>query len=344
MRRPRRSALSALLLAGLLSLAAAASAADSTEVARARELIDGGRPEAAVPLLDRELSRHPKDAEALLLRSTAHFMLGDSTTGRRDLEHALQVDPTLRQGWLNLAGLAVAEERYDDALAAFARAEKLAPEAPENDLNIGTVLLLSGQLEPASQRFSRYLATGGASAEGYYLVAKNYALAGYEALAVEHLRRAIERDERARLRAKGDPNFTALDDNPRYRELVSTDAYTPPPGAHTAARLYPSFPYQGGRGPLLRAVLDALQLGDRPFDPRVEVTPDWALVWSDARIKLSDGPDGAGRVDLSAPAARFTPGEWERASDQLLHAVAGRLATNAGRPTPPPKVVPPDTP
>ena len=69
-------------------------------------------------------------------------MLGDMEPGRRDLDRALELDPELRQGWLNRAALAVAEERYADAVAAFRRAEALDPAAPENDLNVGTAQLL----------------------------------------------------------------------------------------------------------------------------------------------------------------------------------------------------------
>lgn len=319
--RWRAAAVTLLVLTTLAALAAAgpAAAQDGDPLARARELVDSGAAREALDHLDPLLRRRPKSAEAWLLRSTARFMLGDVDGGRDDLDRALRLDPELRQGWLNRAGLAVSEERYDDALAAFRRAEGLDPRAPENDLNIGTVLLLQGELEPASERFARYLASAGATAEGYYLVASNYALAGYEALAVQHLQRAVERTERMRLRARTDPNFSSLGDNPRFLRLLSTDPYEPPPGAHTAARTY-GVRYDGGRGPLLPAVLDALQLGRHPFDPRVEVTESWALIWGELRIKVEDAPQG-GAVSLSAPAQSFTPQEWEERADDLLDAI-----------------------
>ena len=291
--------------------------APASAVAQARELLDAQRPDEALALLDRALAARPDDAEALLLRSTARFMLGDLEAGRRDLDRALVLDPTLRQGWLNRAAVAVAEERYDDALAAFLHAEELDPRAPENDLNVGTVQLLQGQLEPASRRFQRYLAGAGDTAEGYYLVAGNYALAGYAALAVEHLRAAVERDERSRRRARTDPNFASLETNPRFQRLLATDAYEPPAGSFAADRTLEAG-YDGGRGPLLPAVLDALQLGDRPFDPQVEVTEVWALIWGEVRIKVSDTLGGRGRVQLSAPPGAFTPAGWRQATDSLL--------------------------
>lgn len=320
--------LAALLLAPLSSAPPAAAQADV--VPRAQELVDTEQPGEALKLLNRHLKRNPEDAAALLVRSTARFMTGEVEAGRKDLERSLDLDPSQRQGWLNLAALAVSEESYGDALAAFRRAEELDPSAPENDLNIGAVLLLQGQLEPASDRFGRYLSAAGSSAEGYYLVASNYALAGYEALAAQHLRRAIELDERSRLRARTDPNFAALADAPRFRELLATDLYEPPAGAHRAARSY-GVAFDGGRGPLLPAVLDTLQLTGRSFDPRVEVTERWALIWSDLRIKLSDRADGHGLVELSAPAERFTPAEWQDTSEELLRRVARQAALRTPR-------------
>jgi tetratricopeptide (TPR) repeat protein len=319
-RRTRGSLLAAALLLVPFAAPALAASAPTTAVAEARELIDAQRPAEALAAVNRALAADPDDAEALLVRSTARFMLGEVEAGREDLDRALVLDPELRQGWLNRAGLAVAEERYADALAAFRRAEELDPRAPENDLNLGAVLLLQGELEPASQRFERYLAGAGDSADGWYLVASNYALAGYAALAVEHLRGAVERDERSRRRARSDPNFTGLSDNPRFLRLLAADSHQPPPGSFTADRTFDAA-YEGGRGLLLPAVLDVLQLGDRPFDPQVEVAESWALIWGEVRIKVSDTLGGKGRVQLSAPPGSFTPDGWRQTADDLLQRI-----------------------
>jgi tetratricopeptide (TPR) repeat protein len=326
-----KNRLPTLAVAALLATFSTTSLdAQTSPVHQAQELIDAERPEQALALLDRHLKKNPKDADALLLRSTARFMTGDLAAGRHDLERSLELDPAQRQGWLNLAALAVTEERYDDALEAFGRAERLDPRAPENDLNIGTVELLAGDLQGAAQRFGRYLGEQGNTGDGFYLVASNYAMAGYEALAVEHLRQAIERNERARLRARTDPNFSALETNPRFAQLLASDLYRPPIGAHGEQRSFGAT-YDGGRGPLLPAVLDALQLGDRPFDPRVEVADRWALIWGDLRIKLSDA-EGRGVVELSAPAESFTPAEWTATSDALLRRIAQRAAVRSVKP------------
>ncbi len=293
-------------------------------LAQAQELVDANNPKQALPLLDDLLRREPGNARALLLRSTAHFLSDDLAGGKRDLDRALELDPTLRQGWLNRAAFEVAGKRYDAGLAAFSQAEKLDPRAPENDLNIGAVLLLQGKLQAANARFESYLKKQPGIADASYLVASNYAAAGYAALAVANLRHAIDLDERSRLRARTDGNFAALSKDPHYLELLATDRYQPPAGSHTASRSYETS-YDSADGTLLSAVVEAMQLAGERFDPRVETTPDWALLQGDMRVKVSRGPDGKGLVQASAPFERMQIKDWQRRSEKLFQGIAVQL-------------------
>jgi len=331
-------------LAGVLLLSLPLAASDE-RLARARRLLDEGRPVAAADALAPVLRQDPNHAEALLLRSTARFLEGRMDEGRADLERALAADPTLRQAWLNRAGLDIAEERYEAALAALERARALDPEASDNHLNLGAVLLLLGRLEEATGHFERYLETAGALqatgglAEAHYLVATNYAGRGYAGPAVAHLRRAVELDESRRLAARTDPNFLAVAEAPDFQRLLETDLH--PPGADDRAlrRSFP-VPYAGGEGQLLSAVLEALRLIGEPFDPRVEVTPGWALVHGELRIKVSDTEAGEGTLEISAPAAAVAAGDWQRRVDRLLESVElallrrGRVERPAPEPPP----------
>ncbi|HUF77780.1 MAG TPA: tetratricopeptide repeat protein, partial [Thermoanaerobaculia bacterium] len=295
--------------AGVLLLALPLAASDE-RLARARRLLDEGRPVAAAEELAPVLRKDPDHAEALLLRSTARFMEGLSEEGRADLERALASDPTLRQAWLNRAGLDIAEERYEAALEALERARGLDLAAPDNHLNLGAVLLLLGRLEEATGHFERYLKAAGAleaagaAAEAHYLVATNYAGQGFAGLAVESLRRAIELDEAYRLAARTDPNFLAIAEAPELRRLLETDLRVPGQESRIVRNRYP-VAYAGGDGPLLSAVLEALRLAGERFDPRIEVTPVWALVHGNLRVKLYDTAPGAagagpGTVEVTA--------------------------------------------
>lgn len=317
----RRRTLVALFLAAALAVPAAAS---EERLARAQALLDEGRPTAAIEALGPVLRRDPDHPRALLLRSTAYFMDGRTEKGRADLDRVLAVAPELRQAWLNRAGLDIAEERYERAIEALERARELDPDALDSHLNLGAVRLLQGSLQEATEHFESYLEAAGGTADAHYLVATNYAGRGYAALAVDNLRRAVELDERFRLEARTDPNFEAIAEAPVLRELLETDLEPPGPDHRVSRHAFPAT-FDRGEGPLLSAVLEGLRMAGEPFDSRIEVTPRWALVHGDLRIKVYDqpGPEETteGVVAVSAPESAFPLDEWERRVDRLLEAV-----------------------
>jgi len=312
------------LLAALAAAPLAAAKQDPAQVlAAAQAKLDAEDPEAALQLLDPLLKREGKLARGYLLRANARLMLGDAR-GKEDLDRAIALEPTLRQAWLDRAAVAVAEKRYAAALADFEQARALDPADADGILNIGVVQLLLGRLDEASRSFQDFLGRRPGDASAHYLVATNYALTGYAGLAVQNLQQAIALDERSRAAARGDANFADLAANPRFQELLRTDAYRPPADARRAERVYPGA-YAGGQGPLLPATMDALQALGESFDARVEVTPEWALLWGAMRIKISDDLKGQGQVTLTAPAAAMGEGEWRQRSARLLDAIFVQL-------------------
>ena len=316
----RRPALALAAFASLLSSVALAQPGAGDSVAAAQAALDRGQTEEALRLVEPVLRRDGKNARALLVRSTARCMEGDLDACRTDLDQALALDPALRQGWLNRSALAIAAKRYDDALAALAEAERLDPQAPDNALNQGAVQLLAGRLEPATAQFRRYLERNSGASDAWYLVATNYAFSGYAALAVQHLERAVALDERQRARARVDANFADLASHAGFQRLLATDAFQPPAGSATAARLY-AVRWQGSSTRLLVAVLNALQLSGTPMDSRVEVADDWALLWADVRIKLVRASETETRLELTAAPGKYPGAAWEQRSQRLFSAV-----------------------
>jgi len=324
--RGRHLAAFLALIAAIVLAAAPARAArqdPAPTLAAAQAKLDAGDADGALKLLDPLVKREPKLAPAFLLRATARLMIGE-TAGKDDLDKAIALDPTLRLAWLDRAAVAVSEKRYDAALADFEKARALAPGDADGILNIGAVQLLLGRLDEASKSFQDYLGQRSGDAAAYYLVAKNYALTGYAGLAVQNLQQAIALDERMRASARGDANFSDLASNPRFQELLRTDTYRMPAGALHAERVYPAS-YGAGKGPLLLATMDALQALGEGFDQRVEVTPEWALLWGRMRIKLSDDAKGQGQVALTAPPTAMSAGEWQQSSARLLDAILIQL-------------------
>lgn len=294
-----------------------------------QQLIDRGEPADALELLDslgknRGKRQKPTPRESML-RGTARIMLGEIKQGADLLEKSLKADPTLREGWLNLGGLEVAEGNYRAALAAFQKAHDLAPGRPDGHLNLGAVLVLLERRVEAKEHFDRYLELRGGSAEAQFLVATNYALAGLEHLALEHLAAAVRLDEKMRLRARQDHRFQALD-SMEYRLLLLTDDYQPPSDHRTHAAAFRSRWNQ--REPeLLYALLDALAEQGMPYRGEVESNPRWALVWADrdVRIKIYNQDNGTGVIRMSAPESNFTADEWQKTCHELLREVHRRL-------------------
>jgi tetratricopeptide (TPR) repeat protein len=312
-----------VLLCNLLAPAPVAGAEPT--LASVEALLDAGRPDEAMGLLEKLPRDAANSALALLHRSTARFMLGQTDLGRRDLDEALRKDPKLRQGWLNRAALDIADGQLDRALEALNRARALEPEAPDNDINIGAVLLMQNRIADAQPHLKRYLEANADSADSWYLVASNYALAGQVDAAVAHLQRAIQLDERARLRSRTDPNFATLGTQPVFQQLLNVDSYRIPAQSHAVYRTFDE-PYRAGEGKLLPAVLDALQLTGEPFDRQIEVTPDWALIWGEMRIKVKNDPREGGRVELTASKLKFPAEVWKARVTRLFNEITVQLA------------------
>lgn len=308
----------------------------ASQLARAEERLAAGDPTGAAAAVAPLLGREPRQPRALYVRGSALCMLGDTVRCRADLEQAVALDAGLRQAWINLGGLAVAEQRYGDAVAAFRRAEALDPAAADNALNLGAALLLGGHLAEATAEFDRHLKAQATSAEAHYLVATNFALAGYAAQAARTLARAIALDEKSRVRARFDPNFTDLAGQAQFRALLESDRWTAPPDFLVARRSFAAA-YQGPQSKLLKAVIDALQLSGRRYEPRLDATAEWAILWTDFRIKIANGADGQGIVEISAPPNLFSPADWQRVSEGFFTTVTARLLVAARGPAPPPR-------
>ncbi len=316
--RHQKFAFLAATLAFVLA-AAPLAAQHEARLAMAERFLDQGRVTQALEVLDGVLKKDQKNARAVFMRSSARIMEGDLAGGFKDLQRALKLDPGMRQGWLNLAGLEIAEGRFEAAYEALLEARKLDPAAHDNDLNLGAVLVMQGELDRAASHFEDYLDVQGTSAEAQFLVAANYALAGTEKAALEHLGRAIEIDEHFRLRAREDERFLRLS-SLDYKVLLNTDVYAIPPEAHQVAAAF-KVPYRQSDGKLLYAVLEALQQLGEVYDPRIEANPRWALIWAEMRIKISNQSGGTGVVSLSSPAGKITPDEWHRRSQALFKTV-----------------------
>ena len=314
----------ALLMAPVLGPVPALAQKGEAELDQAERLLEAGDATAALALIEPLASAKKPSARALLLRSTAAFIQGDRANGRLDLERALEIDPQQRQAWLNLGALELADGSYDGALRAFTRAHDLDPEANDNWLNLGTALLWKGESARAEEMFRAYAARAQDAGEAWILIAKNYAVTGQNENALDAMERAVQANERTRLTMRMDPAFERLRVEDRFHRIIELDTYVYPEGGHLRRIAYDT-PYEISKGHLLGRVVDALRrLGIR-FDARIEVTPNWSLVWGDLRIKVLGTEDGRGLVEMSATRERYSDEDFKLLTDRLARQIQVEL-------------------
>ena len=301
------------------------SAANLTEqLDGAERLLESGDAVAALAIIEPLASGKKPSARALLLRSTAAFMQGDRVQGRSDLERSVELDPGQRQAWLNLGALELSEGAYDEALRAFTKAHDLDPEANDNWLNLGTALLWKGEFVRAEEMFRAYAARAPDAGEAWILIAKNYSVADQADMSLDAMERAVHANERTRLSIRMDPAFERLRALDRFHRIIELDTYVYPEQGHLRRFAYDT-PYEIAEGHLLGRVIDALRrLGIR-FDTRIEVTPNWSLVWGDLRVKIMGTEDGRGLVEVSATPERYSPDDFKLLSDRLARQIQVEL-------------------
>ncbi len=291
---------------------------------QAQRLLDMGDAAGAMALIEPLASRGKPSARALLLRSTAAFMQGDRANGRIDLARSLELDPSQRQAWLNLGALELSEGAYDAALRAFTEAHDLDSEANDNWLNLGTALLWKGEFVRAEEMFRAYASRADDTGQAWVLIAKNYSVAGQDEMALDAMEHAVQSNERTRLAIRMDPAFERLRAVDRFHRIIELDTYVYPENGHLRRFAYET-PYEVAEGVLLGRVIDALRrLGIR-FDSRIEVTPNWSLIWGDLRIKVLGTEDGRGLVEVSATPDRYSPADFKLLSDRLARQIQVEL-------------------
>ena len=311
------------LLISALTATAAWGATD--DLATIQIHLDAGNGQAALELLLPMLRSQGRRGDVQLAYSTALFLTGDAEGGEKALRRAVDRDPTLLQGWLNLGGVLISKGEADEAVRSFEEAQALAPSDPDISLNLGTALLLSGRLDDARGRFDHYLEARGDQAEDHAVVAQNYALANALADATRHAAVAISKNERLRLDMRTDPRFARALDDPAFQRLLATDTFEPDAGSLSVERSFEQ-PYETREAKMIGTVIDALKQLEIPFDPRIEATANWALIWTE-RFRLKLSPRGAQtQVTIIAPPRSFTRAGWEKLQTDLWGRIEYDLA------------------
>ena len=165
-----------------------------------------------------------------------HMRLNDRA--RENFNKALQIDPKFAEVYNNLGTLAHTEGDYRHAEKYYKKAIKLNPKSPDAHKNLGTLYYARGKYGKGDQSYHQaheldkdiFARSSHApiqattdpknTADLHYHLAKTYAKAGSDQMALEYLRKAIGEGFRDKRRLLTDQEFAALWNTPAFMKIV----------------------------------------------------------------------------------------------------------------------------
>jgi tetratricopeptide (TPR) repeat protein len=188
---------------------------------RGNALGDLERCEEALASYNKAIELEPGDAGIWKNQGDALRNLGRYEEALASFDKALQITKDNAGVW-NLRGLCLSFlKRYEEAIDNLSKARDLGKEEPLCLANQGIVLARAGRYEEALALCDQALILK-EDESGHYGKACCFALQGYDELAIESLRRAIEyAPRRCRLEAKHNPDFDRLRQDERFQALLN---------------------------------------------------------------------------------------------------------------------------
>jgi tetratricopeptide (TPR) repeat protein len=172
----------------------------------------------------------------------AYHQLGDLASAKKSYEHAIKLDKKYPDAINNIGTVLYAQKKYRSAISRYNRALTFAPESASIWSNLGTALYARGKFEEMTKAYAKALeldpnvfeAHGSVGtrmqdrgvadkARYHYEMARMYANAGKNELALQYLRKALEEGFKEREKLEQAKEFTALRDTPEFKELMTLE-------------------------------------------------------------------------------------------------------------------------
>jgi tetratricopeptide (TPR) repeat protein len=228
--------LSALPVTAEAMHAASARASEGQEAVRRAEVLGArGRYAEAVEEYKTALAIQPLDAGVHNKLGICYQYLQEDATARREYERALELRPSYAEAWNNLGTLEQSSKRFKQAVRAYRKAIAIRPTLATAWKNVGHAYVALGQIQEAFEAYREAYRLDpsvlesqsiGVPAAGVDVAMQNYYLAKLLALngqidkAIELLRLARDAGFRDFDRVLSDPDFHAVVQDPRFRELA----------------------------------------------------------------------------------------------------------------------------
>jgi len=171
----------------------------------------------------------------------AYHQLWDLNAARKNYEHAIRLNRKYADAINNVGTVFYAQKKFRNATARYTRALAIAPYSASIWSNLGTAYYARGKFEEMTKAYTRALqldpdvfeAHGlvgtrmmdrsvADRARYHYELARMYAIAGKNDLALQYLRKALEEGfkEREKLQAK---EFAALRETTEFKDLMALE-------------------------------------------------------------------------------------------------------------------------
>ena len=205
---------------------------------KAATLVARGSHEGATKEYRKALALSPNDAVLHNKLGICYQSLQRYDAARREYDKALALRPSYAEVWNNVGTLEHARRRFKQAVAAYGRAVEIKPNLATPWKNMGSAYLALGRVEQGLSAYRRALsldpgvleARTGAVASGLdratesYYLAKMFASSGQAEVALQFLLKAEAAGFRDWGKVRRDPDFKALAEDPRFKQLLEGDA------------------------------------------------------------------------------------------------------------------------
>jgi tetratricopeptide (TPR) repeat protein len=172
----------------------------------------------------------------------AYHQLGDLAAARRNYERALKVDKTYADAVNNVGTVYYAAKKYKTAIARYKKAIDLKPDTASFWSNLGTAYYSRGKFAEMTKAYEKALEldpdvfehrgivgtelqdrTVADRARYHYEMARMYARAGKNELALQYLRKSLEEGLKDKVKMTNAPEFAVLRETPEFKELLTLE-------------------------------------------------------------------------------------------------------------------------
>jgi tetratricopeptide (TPR) repeat protein len=185
----------------------------------------------------------PKDNPVLWNKAgIAWHQLSQLDKAKANYEHALKLRPRYAEAQNNLGTIYYANKSYRRAIGAYRKALRIMPQSASFHMNLGMAYFARKQEKEAMAEYQAALQIDpdvfenrglfgvvledrsvGDRAKYHYYLAKLYAKASRNDLAIQYLKKALEEGFHDKKKLEQDPEFQAMRDLPEFKELLASE-------------------------------------------------------------------------------------------------------------------------